>query len=263
VDVFVCTVLIGDYDFLLPIHKEEYNKDWKFICYTDKDRSIKGWDFRSLPDNVLDLSVFLKTRYVKLFCQSIIDLPGIYIYIDANISLNRGFGVLYDQFLKSEKSLGLFKHPDRVNIFDEFNYALKVNKLITHSVAARKQIEKYSLDTEFSSVDMLFENNIIFRKHDSEKINNLMNSWWLELKNWPTRDQLSLPYVLFKSGVKYFPLNINIRKPNDYVFIHGHREKNFRDIHAYIHSRGDRIVFRVALVFWQPVHNMLMKMLQK
>jgi hypothetical protein len=74
---------------------------------------------------------------------------------------------------------------------------------------------------------------------------------------------LSLPYVLFKSGVKYFPLNINIRKPNDYVFIHGHREKNFRDIHAYIHSRGDRIVFRVALVFWQPVHNMLMKMLQK
>ncbi|MBN4080082.1 DUF616 domain-containing protein [Beggiatoa alba] len=262
-DVFVCTVLMGDYDFLLPIHKEEYNKNWKFICYTDKDRSIKGWEFRELPDNVLDLSVFLQTRYVKLFCQSIINLPGIYIYIDANISLGRGFGGLYDQFLKSEKCLGLFKHPDRVNIFDEFDCALKMNKLKNQGALARKQIKKYSLDTKFTSVDILFENNIIFRKHSSKKINDLMSNWWLELKDWPTRDQFSLPYVLFKSNVKYFMLNINIRKPNDYVFIHGHREKNFRDIHAYIHSRGDRMIFRIALVLWQPAHNILIKILQK
>lgn len=262
-DVFVCTVLMGDYDFLLPVHKEEYNKNWRFICYTDKDRSIKGWEFRELPDTVLDLSVFLQTRYVKLFCQSIINLPGIYIYIDANISLNRSFGVLYDQFLKSEKYLGLFKHPDRVNVFDEFDYALKVNKLKNQAALARTQIKKYSLDTKFTSVDILFENNIIFRKYSSKKINDLMNSWWLELKNWPTRDQLSLPYVLFKSNVKYFMLDINIRKPNDYVFIHGHREKDFRDIHAYIHSRGDRMIFRIALVLWQPAHNILTKILQK
>jgi len=262
-DVFVCTVLMGDYDFLLPIHKEKYNKNWKYICYTDKDRSIKGWEFRELPDNVRDLSVFLQTRYVKLFCQSIINLPGIYVYIDANISLGRNFGVLYDQFLKSEKYLGLFKHPDRANVFDEFDCALKMNKLQNLGELARKQIKEYSLDKNFTSVDMLFENNIIFKKHNSKIIDDLMSSWWLELKDWPTRDQLSLPYVLFKSNVKYFMLDIKIRKPNDYVFIHGHREKNFRDIHAYIHSRGDRMLFRMALVLWQPVHNVLIKILQR
>jgi len=262
-DVFVCTVLMGDYDFLSPVHKEEYNKYWKFICYTDKDRSIKGWEFRELPDNVLDLNVFLQTRYVKLFCQSIINLPGVYIYIDANIALKRGFGILYEQFLKSEKCLGLFKHPDRVNIFDEFDHALKANKLRNKTALARKQINKYNLDTKFTSVDILFENNIIFRKHSNKRIYNLMNSWWLELNDWPTRDQLSLPYVLFKSDVKYFMLKINIRKSNDYVFIHGHRANNFRDIHAYIHSRGDKMIFRIALVLWQPVHNILIKLLQK
>ena len=58
-------------------------------------------------------------------------------------------------------------------------------------------------------------------------------------------------------------LNTNLRKTNDYVFIHGHRQKNFRDIHAYIHSRSSRMFFRIALVFWQPVHNILIKILQK
>ena len=258
-DVFVCTVLMGDYDFLLPVHKEEYNKSWKYICYTDKDRSIKGWEFRKLPENVRDLSAFLQTRYIKLFCQSIINLPGIYVYIDANISLGKDFGVLYEKFLKSEKHLGLIKHPDRANVFDEFNCALKMNKLKSQDDVARKQIESYSLDKKFAGVDILFENNISFRKYYSNDIDELMNSWWLELKVWPTRDQLSFPYILFKSNVEYFMLNLNIRKPNDYVFIHGHREKNFRDIHAYIHSRRSRMIFRIALVLWQPAHNILIK----
>ena len=219
-DVFVCTVLLGDYDFLLPVCKEEYNKSWKFICYTDKERSIKGWEFRKLPENVCDLSVFLQTRYIKLFCQSIINRPGIYVYIDANISLGKDFGTLYEKFVKSEKYLGLFKHPDRDNVFDELDCALKMNKLRNQGDVAKKQIEYYSLDTNFTGVNALFENNISFRKYYSNDIDELMNLWWLELKVWPTRDQLSLPYALSKSNVEYFMLNINIRKTNDYFFIH-------------------------------------------
>ena len=170
---------------------------------------------------------------------------------------------MYQKFLKSEKHLGLIKHPYRVNIFDEFNYALKKNKLKNKYEIATKQIESYSIDKKFAGVDILFENNISFRKYYSNDIDELMNSWWLELKVWPTRDQLSFPYILFKSNIEYFMLNTNLRKTNDYVFIHGHRQKNFRDIHAYIHSRSSRMFFRIALVLWQPVHNILIKILQK
>jgi len=262
-NVFVCTVLIGDYDFLLPIRKEKYNKNWKFICYTDKKRSVKGWEFRPLPNEVFDLEIFLQTRYIKLFCQSIINMPGVYIYIDANISLNKNFVELYDWFLKSRKPLGLFKHPDRVNVFDELNYVLKVNKLTHHDTMAREQIKKYALDVKFFNTNMLFENNIIFKNHNNKEVECLMNNWWAELKDWPTRDQLSLPYVLFNSNMEYFMLSINTRIPNDYVFIHGHRERNFRDIHAYIHSRRGKRIFRVALFLWQPIHNVLIKLLQK
>jgi len=261
--VFVCTVLMGDYDFLLPIRKFDYNKNWEYICYTDKERNIDGWNFRQLPEKVLELDVFLQTRYIKLFCQDLVSIPGIYIYIDANIYLDRGFGLLYDQFISSGRCLGLFKHPDRSNVFEEFYFALDANKLVNQERVARMQLDKYSLEKTFSNSKILFENNISFRKQGDLKVTALMNVWWSEIKDWPTRDQLSLPYVLHKSDIDYFTFSLNIREPNDFIFLHGHRENNFRDIHAYIHSRRGNFIFKMLLFTWQPIHNILVKMLKK
>ena len=262
-NVFVCTVLMGDYDFLLPIRKSDYNKNWEFICYTDKERSIEGWDFRFLPENILDLEVFLQTRYVKLFCQDIVDIPGVYIYMDANLYLGKDFGHLYDQFLKSGRCLGIFQHPDRKNIFDEFQFSLDNKKLIDQESLERLQLKKCSHEKNFLNFERLFENNISFKKYGDIKVNDLMNMWWSEIKEWPTRDQLSLPYVLHKSNIEYISFKLNIREPNDFIFIHGHRENNYRDIHAYLHARKRNLFFKIILIIWQPVHNVLFKIFEK
>ena len=127
---------------------------------------------------------------------------------------------------------------------------------------AKNQIEAYSQDLNFSKTNLLFENNIIFKKSGDLKVNKLMKQWWNELEKWPSRDQFSLPYVVYKSNIQFFLIDLDKRKDNDYVSIHGHKEKNFRDIHAFIFARRRMLLFKILLAVWQPFHNLLMKVFQ-
>lgn len=258
--VYVCTALIGDYDFLMPVRRYVYNKNWQYYCFSEKQRSLKGWNFKELPQEILSLNDFMKSRYIKFFCESIINKPGIYIYIDANVQLEKKFGDLYNEFIDSNLNLGLFAHPERSNIFEELDEAIKANQLRNNEELAKNQIKKYSNDGLFSQHSILFENNIIFKKSNSKDLDSLMNHWWTELIRWPTRDQLSLPYVIYKSNIKYLLLNLNKRVDNEYVFIHGHKENNLRDIHAYMFARRKKIFFKILLFIWQPFHNFLFKL---
>lgn len=261
-EVYVCTVLIGDYDFLMPVTQYDYNQNWHYVCFSDKKKKIKGWQFRELPKEISGLSAFLKSRYIKVFCESIIGKPGVYIYIDANIQLEKKFSDLFTKFLNSNLPIGLFMHPDRNNIYEEFYSATRASKIKGVEKIAKNQLEKYKKSSSFAQTNLLFENNIIFKKYKSRELDTLMKQWWAELEKWPTRDQFSLPFVVFKSKIEYQQFNLNKRVDNKYVFIHGHKEKNFRDIHAYMFARRKKIIFKILLFIWQPVHNFLVKLSQ-
>lgn len=59
--------------------------------------------------------------------------------------------------------------------------------------------EKRSVSQNFG----LGENNILFRKHNSEKVMKMMNDWWEEPNTHTKRDQLSLAYVLWEEVEKF------------------------------------------------------------
>ena len=68
------------------------------------------------------------------------------------------------------------------------------------------------------------ENNIIYRKHNKAEIISIMNDWWYMLEHYSRRDQLSLPYVLWKHNIKCenvicFP-NTRIDYKNFCTFVH-------------------------------------------
>ena len=41
------------------------------------------------------------------------------------------------------------------------------------------------------------------RNHNLSSVIKTMEDWWLELKYWSKRDQLSFPYVCWKNKFKY------------------------------------------------------------
>ena len=48
----------------------------------------------------------------------------------------------------------------------------------------------------------MLECNLIVRDHDDAAMKKVMEMWWEEFCKRSKRDQLSLPYVLFKNGIK-------------------------------------------------------------
>ena len=47
----------------------------------------------------------------------------------------------------------------------------------------------------------LLQCNVIVREHHNEMCKKIMEEWWEEFLKHPQRDQISLPYVLYKNKI--------------------------------------------------------------
>ena len=79
------------------------------------------------------------------------------------------------------------------------------NAIIAGGRAKKKNVEshikKYKKDG-FPKNFGAFECNVLIRKHNEKDCAMLMDKWWDEFCATPSkRDQLSLPYVLWKNGL--------------------------------------------------------------
>src|ERR1039458_2191274 len=103
------------------------------------------------------------------------------------------------------------------------------------------------------------ENGIILRKHSDHKVITLMESWWEEYCNGGRRDQLSLPYLIWKKNIgvalmeetarnnnKYFRItpHSSLRRSSfvgrlvDHIACNRHRNNFYNIVHKIIHKMG-------------------------
>ncbi len=70
------------------------------------------------------------------------------------------------------------------------------------------------------------ENNILYRRHNNQKIISMMEEWWDLLKKYAKRDQLYLTYLFKKYGVKIEDITFeNSRLLHDDFYVFGHQKK--------------------------------------
>jgi len=107
----------------------------------------------------------------------------------------------------------------------------------------KKQMDKYKKEA-FPKNFGIGENNILFRKHNSEKGVKIMNDWWDELNSQTKRDQLSLAYVLWKNGEKFNFMDESARG-NRYFNIKTHRNSLIKncDIYNFLVNKYDNCPF--------------------
>jgi hypothetical protein len=95
--------------------------------------------------------------------------------------------------------LGLLPHPDRDCLYEEayvcMDFGLDTKNKIT------RQIEKYRREN-YPIKNGLFASYVLIRKK-SDSVSNFNEYWWNEIKRHSIRDQISLPYVLWKNKVKF------------------------------------------------------------
>ncbi len=194
--VVVYTCIWGKYDNVL----EPYfiNDEIDYCIITDQDIPANSkWKKIELPKNI-DFSIMTPieiNRFCKMLPHKLFSDYDYSIYIDGNIRIVCDlFPIIADM---GDKTIGI--HDYQVDCIYNMKNAIIAGKKAPRSLV-NKQIKKYKKDG-FPKHFGAFECNVLVRKHNDNTCKKIMDDWWDEFNSTSSkRDQLSLPYVIWKNG---------------------------------------------------------------
>lgn len=159
----------------------------------------------------------LEAKIPKMFGWQLKPNYDYYLWLDGNISLNHQDTISYLLQQIQDNDMLVIRHHRRPNIRQEIRYLRKgLNQqsiYIVSRYANERWQEQYAeilKDKEY--VDDLLVIGGIFMYRNTPRVHEMMKNWWYHVSRYNIQDQISLPYVLKKSGIKYKVLDIDYTK---------------------------------------------------
>lgn len=216
--VAVYTAIYDDYDTLIDPGVVENGVD--YICFTDDpDIESEVWDTR--VQRPME-NPALANRRVKILAHEYLNEYDMSVYIDGNIQIRDELLPLINDYL-SDSSFAVYKHPERNSLYDEADACIALNKAEKENVI--EQMEHYRQQGFADELD-LAANRVLFRRHNDPEIKDLMWSWWREVSEHASRDQLSLMFVLWQHDIGHKLIPHPIRSAPQFS-IHPHRPDGY------------------------------------
>lgn len=145
------------------------------------------------------------------------------IYIDGSIRITCDIKPLVYSLIDAGKTIALHNHSYIKSIHDEAA-ACCIWGLAERSILT-EQLNFYRHEG-FTDDMGHFENPVIIRKCNDDELNSIMRTWWEQIQRFTHRDQISLPYALWKNGKNgeyIFSLGNNVQRSPYFIF-HGHNK---------------------------------------
>lgn len=197
--VAVYTCIVGEYDQLRdPIYA---NDGYDFIVFSDKEIESPIWKKREIPENVRKLNdKTLINRYLKMHSSEVFPEYDYAVYIDGNVCIASDISTLISVADEGKTGFAMHRHVLRDCIYDEAEACILYGKGNTEKL--KEQVVQYKQEGFPAKYGMLEATVIIFNIHNRE-CQTLMSGWWDEfIRSGSKRDQIALPYVLWKRGYK-------------------------------------------------------------
>lgn len=210
--IAVYTCIVGDYDdlqeplsispecdyFLISDRKPERNTVFEYI-------DIETVVPKHLTDNTR------KNRFCKINAHKIFHQYRYSVYFDGNIRLKHTITELIAE-LPGTRLITLCPNHWS-SIYREMVSILQNGR--DDGEVVRKQAEKYWLEglpENFGCVICA----VLIREHNHPVCRRIMEEWWQQLEQFSRRDQISLPYVLWRNGYSISDIGV-IAEKYDYV----------------------------------------------
>jgi len=215
--VVVYTALFGDIDRLWSPCSLVMD-GCEHVCFSDRPRRQVGlwagrgrlqsgtkdmnappfWDVRIVPKGKLDGRC--AARYYKTCSHICLPDADVTVWVDGNLRLLISPKKAARQWLRGGH-LAAFKHPIRKCLYAEARTCMRTprgreyGKDIVRQVAAYR---KQGMPENWG----LAETRCVVRVN-SEKASKMNEAWWAEIQEYSPRDQISLPYVCWKQGLRW------------------------------------------------------------
>ena len=172
-----------------------------YFLYTNNEKLKSDiWTIKNIPDNIQKINDNAKiNRYIKMHPKELFKNYDYAIYIDGNIKLISTIS----SFIKNvnpKTGMAIHRHSANNCIFKEIETCRAYGKGKYKNL--KKQARRYKKEGFPINYGML-ECNVLVSDLNNEKSISLFDSWWNEyLKSESMRDQIALPYVLWKNGIQ-------------------------------------------------------------
>ena len=179
------------------------------------------WDIRPLPEWCLTVPFDKRQRMLKVLAHLVFPEYKMSVYVDGNIKLVGNVSELIKEVLVDKKiKIAIARHPVRSDVYHEAIEVLKLRKDKPERVT--RQTDRYFNEGFGLDEGGLFETGIMLRKHMTKDCIRLMEKWALEIMIGSHRDQLSLTYAIWKTGVKVFFLPSWLKTSTLFMINYGH-----------------------------------------
>ena len=194
--IAVYTCIVGNYDPLIEPLTTEQGVDY-YVFTDQKVSNDSKWEKKDITlwEEYQTLSPSQLNRKIKMLPHLYLSGYDYSIYIDGNVEIHNSLTSLVKEM--GDCGFGVHYHRTRDCIYHELVRIIYLKK--TNVQLAKSQMDAYRKEG-FPRHYGLFENTVLIRNHHDEITGRLMEAWWEEYQKYSTRDQLSLPYIIWKTN---------------------------------------------------------------
>lgn len=198
--IAILTAISGNRDRLSSPSVVHSNADYFAFVDEPSEAKISPWEQRKIFPFTTD-SQFANRRKAKPYkIMPELFIPGYdyYFWADATHDVVENPQIIIDTHLK-DNCFAVFRHTARNCAYAEANEILNLNYDHGNNVIAQmKEYKRENFPLDFG----LFELPVSVRRNCFETTTfNLM--WWEQICKFSSRDQISFPFCLWKTNIKY------------------------------------------------------------
>jgi len=233
----IYTSLVGGYDILA--NPKYIMPNWDYICFSNdvKQHNDSVWEIRPIPYHHSNKTIL--SRYPKMNPHKLLKDYEFSLWIDASLVILDSFlENRINELINSGITLSQIPHPERNCIYEEAKICIE--KGLDRRNIIEKQIN-FLKKENYPENNGLFENGVIFRKHNHPIISLLCGDWWDLYLKFSKRDQLSLGYLFWKHNIHCEPFT----------------QKGFsvRNIPSFSYSAHNKTLMQRSKIYLQRIIN--------
>jgi hypothetical protein len=169
-----------------------------YISFSDKIHNVHIWNQKQILDFTID-GRFKNRRNAKIYkIMPQIMIPGYdyYLWVDSVCEVIESPFSIVEKYLKNS-DIAVFKHRERDCVYKEIDECIKLD--VDHCDLLVKQKDDF-IKTGYPDNNGLYELPVIGWKN-TQKSRELSMRWWEIICRYTSRDQTTLPFVLWSMSL--------------------------------------------------------------